>query len=114
MPAELKPGCHAPTLGGVEESVKAPAQDQGLVRGAGQIETRLQRVVLETGRYRISGDLTLPSAGYRSRFSDLLNRDDLAFISLVNAEITPLDGGEVETRPFIAVGRDHVQIAYEK
>jgi hypothetical protein len=93
----------------------APVQHAG-PGPAGQewhLETRTQRVVLETDRYRISGDLNLPSEGYRSRFSDLLNRGDLDFIALVNAELLPLDGGTPEPRPFIAVARDHVRVAYE-
>lgn len=76
------------------------------------METRIERVVLETPRHRITGDLTLPREGYRSRLSDYLNRADLQFIPLVNAEIHPLDGGRNETRQFIAVAREHVQLAY--
>jgi hypothetical protein len=77
------------------------------------VETRTQRVVLETDRYRISGDLTLPREGYRSRLSDLLNRDNVEFIALVDAEITSVDGGEPNIRKFIAVARHHIQLAYE-
>jgi hypothetical protein len=74
--------------------------------------TRTHRVVLETGRNRIIGDLTLPEDGYRSRLSDLLNRQGLAFVALTSAEVT-LDGGEIERHPFLAVARDHIEIAYE-
>jgi hypothetical protein len=77
------------------------------------VETRTQRVVLETDRYRISGDLTLPREGYRSRLSDLLNRDNVEFIALVDAEISSVDGGEPNIRKFIAVARHHIQLAYE-
>ena len=75
--------------------------------------TRIERVVLETDRHRIVGDLTLPREGYRSRLSDYLNRGDLDFIPLVNAELAPLNGGSsAETRSFIAVARTHVQLAF--
>jgi hypothetical protein len=77
------------------------------------VETRSQRVVLETPRYRIVGDLTLPSEGNRSRLSDLLNRQDVAFIPLVDAELSPMNGGTAHARAFIAVARDHVELAYE-
>ena len=74
--------------------------------------TRIERVVLETDRHRIIGDLTLPREGYRSRLSDYLNRGDLDFIPLVNAELAPLNGGSAESRSFIAVARTHVQLAF--
>ena len=77
------------------------------------METRVERVVLETDRHRIVGDLTLPREGYRSRLSDFLNRGDLDFIPLVNATIaTPGNGTNDEVREFIAVARHHVQLAY--
>ena len=41
------------------------------------METRIERVVLETDRHRIVGDLTLPKEGYRSRLSDYLNGGDV-------------------------------------
>ena len=76
---------------------------------------RTERVVLETPSHQIIGDLTLPREGYRSRLSDFLNRGDINFIPLVNAEIIGREkNGEVQTvnREFIAVARDHVQLAY--
>jgi hypothetical protein len=79
------------------------------------VETRIERVVLETARHRIVGDLTLPREGYRSRLSDFLNRGDLDFIPLANAEIGPLNEapGQAEgSRAFVAVARTHVQLAY--
>ena len=56
------------------------------------METRVERVVLETPSHRIVGDLTLPKEGYRSRLSDFLNRGDVNFIPLVNAEIEARNG----------------------
>lgn len=75
----------------------------------------MERVVLETARHRITGDLTLPREGYRSRISDFLNRGDLDFIPLVNVEIAHLGGGESgepEQRDFLAVARSHIEFAY--
>jgi hypothetical protein len=77
-----------------------------------QIERRIERVQLETDRQLIVGDVTLPPEGYQSRFSDSLNRVDITFIPLVNVEISPLGGGEVERRDFIVVSKDHVRIAF--
>ena len=76
------------------------------------MESRIERVVLETDRHRIVGDVTLPREGYRSRLSEYLNRGDVDFIPLVNAELSPLNGGAPETRSFIAVARTHVQLAF--
>jgi hypothetical protein len=78
-------------------------------------ETRRERIVLETERHRIVGDVTLPAEGYRSRLSDLLNREGFAFVPLANAIITGINGSkDVTEMAFIAVARDHIQIAYEE
>jgi hypothetical protein len=58
------------------------------------MDTRVERIVLETDRHRIIGDLTMPREGYRSRLSDYLNRGEMAFIALANAVVTPIDGPE--------------------
>jgi len=76
------------------------------------METRVERIVLQTDRHRIVGDLTQPREGYRSRLSDYLNRGDLDFIPIVNAELTPLNGDPPETLDFVAVARAHVQLAF--
>ena len=78
------------------------------------MESRVERVVLETDRHRIVGDLTLPKEGYRSRLSDFLNRGDLDFIPLVNVELSPVDGNGAppEQRTFLAVARSHIQLAH--
>jgi hypothetical protein len=77
------------------------------------MDTRVERVVLETDRHRIVGDLTMPREGYRSRLSDYLNRGEMAFIPLANAVINGIDEpGEGEEREFIAVARSHVHLAY--
>ncbi len=79
------------------------------------METRTERIVLQTPSHRIVGDLILPKEGFRSRLSDYLNRGDVDFIPLVNAVIVPRDGSNGSnsiSREFIAVARDHVQLAY--
>lgn len=79
---------------------------------AGQKERRIERVQFETDRQRIVGDVTLPPEGYQSRFSDSLNRVDITFIPLVNAEVSSIMGGDVEQRPFMVVSKSHVRIAF--
>jgi Family of unknown function (DUF6812) len=76
------------------------------------IERRVERVQFETDRHIIIGNVTLPPEGYQSRFSDSLNRVDVSFIPVVDAEITPIDGGQVVRREFIVVGKQHVHVAF--
>jgi hypothetical protein len=73
---------------------------------------RKERVVFETDRHLIVGDVTLPPEGYQSRFSDAVNRADVAFIPLLDVEISPLGGGETKRRDFIVLAKDHVRLAY--
>lgn len=79
------------------------------------METRTERVVLQTPNHEITGDITLPKEGFRSRLSDFLNHGEMNFISLINAEIKPRNGSTPAgptSRSFIAVARSHVQLAY--
>jgi hypothetical protein len=76
-------------------------------------EIRRERVVLETDRYTIVGEVTLPAEGFHSRLSDLLNREGVQFIPMIDATISGRSGEPPVQRPFIAVAREHVQVAYE-
>jgi hypothetical protein len=76
-------------------------------------EIRRERIVVETERYRIVGDVTLPVEGFHSRLSDLLNREGVRFVPLINATLTGHHGEPPQELPFVAVARDHVQVAYE-
>ena len=76
-------------------------------------EHRRQRIVIETDRLRIAGEVVLPTEGIRTRLSDLLNREGLKFVAVVNATIRDHHGGAAAERPFIAVARDHIVLAYE-
>ncbi len=78
----------------------------------GQKERRVERVQFETDRQRIVGDVTLPPEGYQSRFSDSLNRPDVTFIPLVNAEVSSIMGGDVEHFAFLVLCKSHVRIAF--
>lgn len=73
---------------------------------------RRERVVFETDRHLVVGDVTLPPEGYQSRFSDAVNRPDIAFIPLLEVEITPLSGGQAKRRDFIVLAREHIRLAY--
>jgi uncharacterized protein DUF6812 len=73
---------------------------------------RRERVEIETDRHLIVGDVTLPPEGYQSRFSDALNRGDVAFLPVVNAVISPLAGGEAKQRDFLVLAKAHIRLAY--
>lgn len=72
-------------------------------------------MVIETAHHRITGDLTLPREGYRSRISDYLNQSDTAFVSLTDAAIIGSDP-RLEAvsvrRDFVVIGTAHIQMAY--
>ncbi|HEY1237911.1 MAG TPA: hypothetical protein VGE91_06195 [Solirubrobacterales bacterium] len=76
-------------------------------------EIRRERVVVETERYRIVGDVTLPAEGFHGRLSDVLNREGVRFLPLVDVTITGRNGEPPQQRSFIAVALDHIQVAYE-
>jgi len=79
------------------------------------MNSRPQRILLETGRYRIVGTLMLPRDGYRSRLSDFLNSSDREFISLTDVSMQALDDngrpGEPVDHEFVTVARRHVILA---
>ena len=76
------------------------------------MQHRYERVYLETDRHRISGVLTLPAEGYRSRLSDFLNASERDFISLTDCVVELLGGdGPGTEHPFIAVSRRHIVLA---
>ena len=77
------------------------------------MDTRVQRVVIETSRFHVVGDVMLPTEGFRTRLSDVLNRQDTGFIPLIKVELTPVGDEKAESLPFIAVARNQIQIAYE-
>jgi uncharacterized protein DUF6812 len=72
---------------------------------------RRERILFETDRHLIVGDVTLPAEGYQARFSDAVNRPEVAFIPLVDVEITPLSGGEAARHDFIVLAKAHVRLA---
>jgi hypothetical protein len=75
------------------------------------LDLRLEHIVLETDRWRIEGQLTLPREGYRSRLSDYVNQRDREFFSLQDATLTALDApGEVREMSFLMVARRHIRL----
>ena len=75
------------------------------------MDLREENVILETDRYRISGKLTLPREGYRSRLSDYVNQRDREFFTVSDATVTDLDSPDQSRHAsFLMVGRSHVRL----
>jgi hypothetical protein len=74
---------------------------------------RRERIYFETDRHAVVGDMTLPSEGYQSRFSDAINRPEIAFLPLTNVEISPLGGeGAAEKHDFVVLAKSQIHLAY--
>ena len=74
-------------------------------------ELRLERVVVETDRYRVEGDVRLPQEGYRSRISDYINRPEQQFLTLINVELRSIDGsGRDWDTPVLILARQHIHL----
>ena len=74
------------------------------------MDLRQEAVVVETERYRVEGQMTLPAEGYRSRLSDHVNRRDQLFFTIQDAKLTPLDGGEAWDAPVLMLASRHIRL----
>lgn len=75
------------------------------------VDLRHEEVIVETDRYRISGSLTLPREGYRSRLSDYVNQRDREFFSIQDATLIALDDpSHVQQVKFVMVARQHIRM----
>ena len=74
------------------------------------MDLRQEEVVVETDRYRVEGKMTLPKEGHRSRLSDHVNRRDAEFFTVVDATLTPHDGGESWKAPVLMLARRHIRM----
>ncbi len=81
------------------------------MEGQADAPRRSERVVFETDRHLIVGDIVLPSDGYQSRFSDAVNRADVPFMPLLDVEISPLGGGNVRRHRFVLLAKSHIRLA---
>ena len=76
------------------------------------MQRREHRVILQTERHRITGAVTMPTDGFRSRLSDFLNHVERDFVAVTDAVVESLDDGvEPTRRNFVVVGRAHIVLA---
>jgi hypothetical protein len=76
------------------------------------VDQRTVRIIVETDRHRIIGQVLLPTDGYRSRLTDYLNASEREFLALTDVEVTLLEGSpRIEKRDYIALSLRHVVLA---
>jgi hypothetical protein len=74
-------------------------------------DVRCKRVVVETDRYRVEGDVTLPQEGYRNLLSDYMNHREEEILFLVNVEMVALDGsGRHWNLPVLRLARRQIRL----
>jgi len=77
------------------------------------VERKRERVILETSRYRIAGDVTLPHEGYKSRLSDHLNEPQREFVIVLEAIMTPFDDPENRFRSqVVMIHRSKIDVIF--
>ncbi|MCA1677683.1 MAG: hypothetical protein LC777_01420 [Actinobacteria bacterium] len=72
-----------------------------------------ERVLLETARYRVDGEVMLPPEGYKSRLSDHLNDPNREFLIVLDAIVTPLgDSEDAFNSSVLMVQRARIEIIF--
>ncbi len=78
------------------------------------MQSRHERVRIETTRHEIEGTLQLPHEGFRSRLTDYLNTQSDAFLPLTDVDVTYLDGSrEREHHDYLALATRQVVLVIE-
>jgi hypothetical protein len=78
------------------------------------MQSRHERVRIETARHEIEATLQLPHEGFRSRLTDFLNTQGDAFLPLTDATVTYLDGArESEHHDYLALAARQVVLVIE-
>jgi len=92
--------------------MKSDSQVVEVVESEGVRQKRSERVLFETDRHLLIGDVTLPANGYQGRFSDAINREDVSFIPLTDVELIPLGDGRPSRHEFLLLGKAHIRLAH--
>jgi len=78
------------------------------------MQSRHERVRIETARHEIEGTLQLPHEGFRSRLTDFLNTQGDAFLPLTDADVTYIDGSRApEHHDYLALAARQVVLVIE-
>jgi len=77
------------------------------------VERKRERVIVESARYRIAGEVTLPPEGYKSRLSDHINEASREFLIVLDAILTPFDDPENRFRSnVVMVHRSKIDVIF--
>ncbi len=77
------------------------------------MDRKRERVILETLRYRIVGDVMLLPEGYKSRLSDHLNEPNREFLIVLDAIMTPFDDQENRFRSqVVMLNRSKIDVIF--
>lgn len=77
------------------------------------MQHRRERVIVETARYRVEGEVMLQPEGYKSRLSDHLNQPEREFLIVLDAQLTSFDGSIEPFRvPVLMVHRGRIDVIY--
>ena len=78
------------------------------------MQSRHERVRIETARHEIEGTLQLPLEGFRSRLTDFLNAQGDDFLPLTDASVTYVDGSRApERHDYLALAARQVVLVVE-
>lgn len=79
------------------------------------LNVRTERVIVETDRYRIEGDISLFQGSYHDSLIAYLTNNSDEFIHLTNAELVSLDGsGQDWTTKSIMIYRRYIRAVAPK
>jgi hypothetical protein len=92
--------------------MKSDSQVFEVVETVEMRRSRSERVLFETDRHLVIGDVTLPANGYQGRFSDAINRPEVSFIPLLDVELIPLGDGQPTRHDFLLLSKAHVRLAH--
>jgi hypothetical protein len=74
------------------------------------VKTQTERIVIQTDRYRIEGDIKLLQNNYHNSLSAYLNNNEDEFFFLENVELVSLDGsGRDWSAPVLMLAKRHIQ-----
>ena len=77
------------------------------------MERKRERVIVESARYRIAGEVTLPPEGYKSRLSDHINEAQREFLIVLDAIMTPFDDPENRFRSqVVMINRSKIDVIF--
>jgi hypothetical protein len=75
------------------------------------VESKPERLIIETERHRINGALSIATDRHRSRMSEMLGASERDFLALTDVTIEPLDGRGILRCEFLLLARSKIVFA---